>query len=383
MSTPLAKQSVPEKPSLAGIEDRWSGAWSSEGVYTFDRTRPRSEVFAIDTPPPTVSGSLHMGHVFSYTHTDTIARFWRMCGKTVFYPMGWDDNGLPTERRVQNYYGVTCDASVPYVTNFTPPFQGEPPKDHKPLPSSRPNFIELCNILTHEDEKVFEELFRRLGLSVDWSLLYTTIEERSRKTSPRAFLNNLQRGEAYMQEAPTLWDVDFDTAVAQAELEDRERPGAYHTLAFHLTSGTTVDGKTDILIDTTRPELLPACVALVAHPDDERYQPLFGTTVRTPLFDVEVPILAHPLAQIDKGTGIAMICTFGDVTDVIWWRELQLPTRAVIGRNGRIVADAPEVITSARGVEMYAQLAGKSIKQAQTLIVEMLRTSEEMLGEPK
>ena len=221
MSTPLAKQSVPEKPSLAGIEDRWSGAWSSEGVYTFDRTRPRSEVFAIDTPPPTVSGSLHMGHVFSYTHTDTIARFWRMCGKTVFYPMGWDDNGLPTERRVQNYYGVTCDASVPYVANFTPPFQGEPPKDHKPLPISRPNFIELCNILTHEDEKVFEELFRRLGLSVDWSLLYTTIEERSRKTSQRAFLNNLQRGEAYMQEAPTLWDVDFDTAVAQAELEDR------------------------------------------------------------------------------------------------------------------------------------------------------------------
>ncbi|MEY3595061.1 MAG: valyl-tRNA synthetase [Actinomycetota bacterium] len=383
MSTPLAKQSVPEKPSLDGIEDRWSGAWSAEGVYTFDRTRPRSEVFAIDTPPPTVSGSLHMGHVFSYTHTDTIARFWRMSGKTVFYPMGWDDNGLPTERRVQNYYGVTCDASVPYVANFTPPFQGEPPKDHKPLPISRPNFIELCNILTHEDEKVFEELFRRLGLSVDWSLLYTTIEERSRKTSQRAFLNNLQRGEAYMQEAPTLWDVDFDTAVAQAELEDRERPGAYHTLAFHLTSGKTADGKTDILIDTTRPELLPACVALVAHPDDERYQPLFGSTVHTPLFDVEVPILAHPLAQIDKGTGIAMICTFGDVTDVIWWRELQLPTRAVIGRNGRIVADAPEVITSARGVEMYAQLAGKSIKQAQTLIVEMLRTSEEMLGEPR
>lgn len=383
MSTPLAKQSVPEKPSLAGIEDRWSGAWSSESVYTFDRTRPRNEVFAIDTPPPTVSGSLHMGHVFSYTHTDTIARFWRMCGKTVFYPMGWDDNGLPTERRVQNYYGVTCDASVPYVANFTPPFQGEPPKDHRPLPISRPNFIELCNILTHEDEKIFEELFRRLGLSVDWSLLYTTIEERSRKTSQRAFLNNLQRGEAYMQEAPTLWDVDFDTAVAQAELEDRERPGAYHTLAFHLASGTTVDGKTDILVDTTRPELLPACVALVANPDDERYQPLFGSTVRTPLFDVEVPILAHPLAQIDKGTGIAMICTFGDTTDVIWWRELQLPTRAVIGRNGRIVADAPEAITSPRGVETYAQLVGKSIKQAQTLIVEVLRTSDEMLGEPR
>lgn len=377
MSTP------PEKPTLVGIEAHWSKAWDTEAVYTFDRTRPRAEVFAIDTPPPTVSGSLHMGHVFSYTHTDTVARYWRMRGKSVFYPMGWDDNGLPTERRVQNFYGVTCDSSVPYDPAFTPPFQGDPPKDHKAVPISRPNFIELCNILTHEDEKVFEDLFRRLGLSVDWSLLYTTIEDRSRKVSQRAFLNNLARGEAYMQLAPTLWDVDFDTAVAQAELEDRERPGAYHTLAFHLVGATTIDGKTDIHIDTTRPELLPACVALVAHPDDERYQALFGSTVRTPLFDVEVPILAHPLAQIDKGTGIAMICTFGDVTDVIWWRELQLPTRAVIGRNGRIVADAPEVISSNAGIEAYAVIAGKSVKQAQTAIVELLRASGEMLGEPR
>jgi valyl-tRNA synthetase len=368
----------PEKPTLDGIEDRWSQAWETEAVYRFDRARSRDDVFAIDTPPPTVSGSLHMGHVFSYTHTDTLARFWRMNGKAVFYPMGWDDNGLPTERRVQNYYGVTCDSSVPYDPNFTPPFNGDPPKDHKAVAISRPNFIELCNVLTHEDEKVFEELFRRLGLSVDWSLLYTTIESSSRKVSQQAFLNNLTRGEAYSQEAPTLWDVDFDTAVAQAELEDRERPGAYHQIAFHKT-----DGSGDILIDTTRPELLPACVALVAHPDDERYQPLFGSTVRTPLFEVEVPILAHPLAQPDKGTGIAMICTFGDVTDVIWWRELQLPTRAIIGRNGRILSEAPEAIVSAAGTANYAQLAGKSVKQAQTAVVEMLRASGEMLGEPR
>ena len=368
----------PEKPSLDGIETRWSTAWESEGVYTFDRSRPRGEVFAIDTPPPTVSGSLHMGHVFSYTHTDTLARFWRMSGKAVFYPMGWDDNGLPTERRVQNFYGVTCDSSVPYDPNFTPPFRGDPPKDHKAVAISRPNFIELCNELTHEDEKVFEELFRRLGLSVDWSLLYTTIEERSRRVSQRAFLNNLARGEAYSQEAPTLWDVDFDTAVAQAELEDRDRPGAYHTLAFHKT-----DGSGDILIDTTRPELLAACVALVAHPDDERFQPLFGSTVRTPLYDVEVPIVAHQLAQPDKGTGIAMICTFGDVTDVTWWRELNLPTRAIIARNGRIIAEAPEVIDSPRGRENYAAIAGKNVKQAQTAVVELLRASGEMLGEPR
>jgi len=368
----------PEKPTLDGIEARWSAAWDTEAVYRFDRTRSRDDVFAIDTPPPTVSGSLHMGHVFSYTHTDTLARFWRMSGKAVFYPMGWDDNGLPTERRVQNYYGVTCDPSVPYDHRFTPPFRGDPPKDHKAVAISRPNFIELCNELTHEDEKVFEELFRRLGLSVDWSLLYTTIEEASRKVSQQAFLNNLARSEAYSQEAPTLWDVDFDTAVAQAELEDRERPGAYHQLAFHKS-----DGSGDIVIDTTRPELLAACVALVAHPDDERFQPLFGSTVRTPLFDVEVPILAHPLAQPDKGTGIAMICTFGDVTDVTWWRELQLPTRAIIGRNGRIISDAPDAIGSPKGRENYAALAGKSVKQAQTIIVEMLRESGEMLGEPR
>ena len=368
----------PEKPSLDGIESRWSAMWHAEGVYNFDRSRPRGEVFAIDTPPPTVSGSLHMGHVFSYTHTDTLARFWRMSGKAVFYPMGWDDNGLPTERRVQNYYGVTCDPSVAYDPNFTPPFRGDPPKDHKSVPISRPNFIELCNELTHEDEKVFEELFRRLGLSVDWSLLYTTIESRSRRVSQRAFLNNLARGEAYSQEAPTLWDVDFDTAVAQAELEDRDRPGAYHTLTFKKT-----DGSGDILIDTTRPELLAACVALVAHPDDERYQPHFGATVSTPLYDVEVAIVAHPLAQPDKGTGIAMICTFGDTTDVTWWRELNLPTRAIIGRNGRIIAEGPDAITSQRGRDNYAAIAGKNVKQAQTAVVEQLRASGEMIGEPR
>ena len=369
---------VPEKPSLDGIETTWVAAWDAQGTYAFDRTAQRSNVFAIDTPPPTVSGSLHMGHVFSYTHTDTVARFWRMRGKSVFYPMGWDDNGLPTERRVQNFFGVSCDPSVPYVANLQPPFRGDPPKDHKPVPVSRPNFIELCEELTAQDEKIFEDLFRTLGLSVDWSLLYATIDERSRRASQRAFLRNLSRGEAYTQEAPTLWDVDFRTAVAQAELEDRERPGAYHTLKFHKS-----DESGDILIDTTRPELLAACVALIAHPDDDRYKPYFGKTVRTPLFNVEVPVLAHPLAQIDKGTGIAMCCTFGDLTDVTWWRELQLPMRAIISRDGRLVADAPTAITDAKGQENYALLAGKSAKQAQTAIATMLADSGEMVGEPR
>jgi valyl-tRNA synthetase len=369
---------VPEKPTLDNLESALIEKWEQSGVYTFDRNASRDQVFAIDTPPPTVSGSLHMGHVFSYTHTDTVARFWRMRGKSVFYPMGWDDNGLPTERRVQNYFGVSCDPNVAYDPKFTPPFRGDVPKDHRAVAISRPNFIELCVELTHQDEKIFEDLFRRLGLSVDWSLLYTTISDYARRTSQAAFIRNLSRGEAYAQEAPTLWDVDFGTAVAQAELEDRERPGAYHSINFART-----DGSGNVTIATTRPELIPACVALVAHPDDPRYQPLFGKTVRTPLFDVEVPVVAHELAQIDKGTGIAMICTFGDLTDVIWWRELNLPTRPVIGRDGRIVADMPDWITSATGTANYAALAGKGVKQAQTAIVEMLRLSGDMNGEPE
>jgi valyl-tRNA synthetase len=318
-----------------------------------------------------------MGHVFSYTHTDAVARFWRMRGKSVFYPMGWDDNGLPTERRVQNYFGVSCDPGVAHDPNFVPPFRGDVPKDHRAAAISRPNFIALCEELTHQDEKVFEDLFRRLGLSVDWSLLYTTISDHARRTSQDAFLRNLSRGEAYAQEAPTLWDVDFGTAVAQAELEDRERPGAFHDISFSHESGG------EILIATTRPELIPACVALVAHPDDDRYKPFFGTMVRTPLFDVAVPVLAHELAQIDKGTGIAMVCTFGDLTDVVWWRELNLPTRPIIGRDGRILTQAPDGMTSATGLEHYAALADKSVKQAQTAIVEMLRTSGDLRGEPK
>jgi valyl-tRNA synthetase len=319
-----------------------------------------------------------MGHVFSYTHTDTLARFWRMRGKSVFYPMGWDDNGLPTERRVQNFYGVSCDPSLKYVAGFEPPFRGDPPKDAKPVPVSRPNFIELCDELTEQDEKVFEDLFRRLGLSVDWSLLYTTISEHARRTAQSAFLRNLERGEAYTQEAPTLWDVDFGTAVAQAELEDRERPGAFHKLKFHVPDET----RSEFVVETTRPELIAACVGLVAHPDDARYQHLFGKVAHTPIFNVEVPVFAHPLAQPDKGSGIAMVCTFGDLTDVIWWRELNLATRPTIGRDGRFVADAPAIMSDKAKLQ-YARLAGKSVKQAQTLTVEMLRETGKLIDEPR
>ena len=243
---------------------------------------------------------------------------------------------------MQTYFGVTCDPSLPYDPDFTPP--DEPGKDDVPV--SRPNFIALCHQLTAEDERAFEDLWRRVGLSVDWGRTYATIDDRSRRTSQRMFLRNLARGEAYTSEAPTLWDVDFQTAVAQAEMEDRELAGAYHRLRFD-----------DIEIETTRPELVAACVALVAHPDDERYADRFGSTVHTPLFGVEVPVLAHHLAEPDKGSGIAMICTFGDVTDVVWWRELDLPTRSIVTRSGRITETPPPGVPDG---EAWRAIAGRT-----------------------
>ena len=363
---------VPEKPTLEGLEATWAARWEADGTYHFDRTATQDQIYAIDTPPPTVSGSLHVGHVFSYTHTDTLARYQRMRGRQVWYPMGWDDNGLPTERRVQNHFGVRCDPSLPYDPAFEPP--AVPPK--QPIAVSRPNFVELCERLAVTDEQAFEALWRHLGLSVDWRHTYTTIGAEARRASQRAFLRNLARGEAYTAEAPTLWDVDFQTAVAQAELEDREQPGAYHRLVFHTGHGG------DVQIDTTRPELLAACVALVAHPDDARYRPLVGTTVTTPLFGARVPVLAHQLADPDKGTGIAMVCTFGDVTDVVWWRELGLPIRPIVERDGRLSAAAPEGLSTA-GRDAYAEIAGRTLRQAQGRVLELLRESGEVVGAPR
>ncbi|MFC2641813.1 MAG: valine--tRNA ligase, partial [Propionibacterium acidifaciens] len=363
---------VPERPVLEGLEDKWSAAWEAERLYAFHRPQARHQVFSIDTPPPTVSGSLHVGHVFSYTHTDVVARYQRMLGKQVFYPMGWDDNGLPTERRVQNYFGVRCDPSIPYDPDFEPPARPNPKKQ---VPISRRNFVELCHRLTQVDERAFAELWHRVGLSVDWNQLYTTIGAETQRISQLAFLRNYERGEAYMSEAPTMWDVTFQTAVAQAELEARDYPGAYHRLAFHRPDGS------DVFIETTRPELLVSCCALIAHPDDERYRELFGTTVTTPVFGVEVPVLAHPAAEMDKGAGIAMCCTFGDLTDVQWWRELELPTRTVIGRDGRLLRERPEWLPDASFYE--AELAGRTVFSARAAMVDRLRSTGEMDGEPK
>ena len=384
----MSHASLPDKPALEGLEHKWGGVWEEQGTYRFDRQAAvdagPDSVYSIDTPPPTASGSLHIGHVFSYTHMDLAARFQRMRGMNLFYPMGWDDNGLPTERRVQNYFGVRCDPTLPYDPAFTPPLEGgdnASSKSADQMPVSRRNFIELCERLTVDDEKQFEDLWRSLGLSVDWSQTYRTIGDDAQRAAQRAFLRNLARGEAYRADAPTLWDVTFRTAVAQAELEDKEVPGAFHRVSFHRPGSDGAAGGT-IDIETTRPELIPACVALVAHPDDPRYQSLFGTTVRTPLFNVEVPVVAHHLAQQDKGSGIAMVCTFGDVTDVVWWRELDLPLRPMLGKDGRVLAEAPPGIEG-DGLAVYAELAGKTVFSAKARIVELLRESGDLVGDPR
>jgi len=381
-SSPSRAASIPDRPSLDGLEEKWGAVWQEQGTYAFDREAAlegqRSHVFSIDTPPPTASGSLHMGHVFSYTHTDCMARYKRMAGFNVFYPIGWDDNGLPTEKRVQNYYGVRGDASLHHDPDFEPPFRGDAKSTRAAdeMPISRQNFIELCDELTVKDEEAFESLFRRLGFSLDWSISYRTIDDHSRATSQQAFLRNIRRGEAYQAEAPGLWDVTFQTAVAQAELEARDYPGHYHRVAFHGPEGP-------VHIETTRPELIPSCVALIAHPDDERYQGLFGSTVRTPLFDVEVPVLAHPAAEMDKGAGIAMCCTFGDLTDVLWWRELQLPTRSLITRTGRLQTEVPEWVEHLPGKRLYAdEIGGRTAFGAREAVVNALRESGDLEGEP-
>lgn len=355
-------------------ELRWQAVWSEQGVYHYDPRRSRQETFVVDTPPPTVSGSLHLGHVFSYTHADVLARQQRMTGRNIFYPMGWDDNGLPTERRVQNFFHVRCNPEAPYEEGLTLAEATDAErKAGPPRVVSRKNFIELCQRVTEEDEQAFMTLWKRVGLSVDWRQQYATIGQHCRIVAQRSFLDLVRKGHAYQVEAPTMWDVDFQTAVAQAELEDRPKQGAFHSIEF------AVEGSDQsFVIATTRPELLPACVGVTAHPEDERYRHLFGKRAVTPLFHVPVPIFASELADPAKGSGILMVCTFGDATDVHWWREHGLALRQVLNRQGRFqpLQFGEAAFASLRpeqAQQHYDELVGKSVNAARKRVVELLR----------
>lgn len=354
-------------------ESRWDAVWQKDAIYHYDESRPREETFVVDTPPPTVSGSLHVGHVFSYTHTDIIVRYRRMTGKNIFYPMGWDDNGLPTERRVQNYFHVRCEPTEKYQPDLKLEAASAKQKKDRPKLLNRQNFIELCHELTAVDEKAFEDLFTRLGLSVDWRQTYATIDDRCRKQAQLSFLDLFEKGHVYQSFAPTMWDVDFQTAVAQAEVVDKPKQGHFHHIEFG------VEGQEDTFtIATTRPELLPACVGVTAHPSDERYKHLFGKKAVTPLFRVPVPIFPSELADPEKGSGILMVCTFGDQTDVLWWRSEGLALRQILGRSGRLEpvtfgSDNYPSINSEAANAYYEQLSGKNVTQARAAIVELLR----------
>lgn len=372
----------PDSYDAASTEQRWQQTWEQEEVYRWEPTADRNDSFVIDTPPPTASGSLHVGHIFSYTQTDILARYKRMQGKQVFYPIGWDDNGLPTERRVQNFFRIGCNPQLP----FDPQLKFDPthPSDDGPLkPVSRRNFVEACSALTTEDEKSYKQLFKRQGISFDWRFEYATIDAHCRRISQVSFLDLIQKKYAYQRYAPTMWDVDFRSAVAQAEIEDREIDGLFHSIRFD------VEGGGDFTIATTRPELLAACIAVVAHPEDERYQHLFGKRAITPLFSAPVPIIASEVAEKDKGTGIMMICTFGDLTDVQVWMQHRLPLRQIIGYDGRIsevvFGESGDFVSTnpAQAQSMFAQLRGTKVEECRRIVVQQLKEAGRTTEEPK
>lgn len=377
---------LPDKYNPAETETKWIEKWSQTGLYSW-RKASREETYVVDTPPPTVSGSLHIGHVFSYTHTDVIVRYQRMRGKAIYYPMGWDDNGLPTERRVENYFGIRCNPGLPYDTAWKPvPAAHKGPRHEV----SRQNFVEACAALTAEDEKAFKNLWTRLGLSVDWKEEYATIDNHCRRISQLSFLELVQKGLVYHSDSPSMWDVDFQTAVAQAELEDREVASAFYKLKFGIEGGG------DFEIATTRPELLAACIGVVAHPSDTRYQKYFGKYAITPLFHARVPICAAEHADPEKGTGILMVCTFGDMMDVEWWRKTNSPLKQMISRQGRILnivhGDPPFTSLNPEAANRaVSQLAGLTITEARKITVDLLGADgsapdgagKALIGEPE
>ncbi|MGI2257630.1 valine--tRNA ligase [Candidatus Cardinium hertigii] len=304
--------SLPKNYNFLEREKHWQRFWETEALYSWDPTSPRADTFVVDTPPPTISGQLHVGHICSYTQADFIVRFQRMLGKNIFYPMGFDDNGLPTERLVEKQKGVRA------------------------AHMDRTAFIKLCEEVVVAEEEKFRHVFKSIALSVDWSLEYQTISPLSRKLAQLSFLALFEKGALYRRAQPMWWDPVDGTALAQADMEDKTRVAYMNDiLFFHETT------QTPLPIATTRPELLPACVAVFYHPDDLRYQHLAHTYAITPIFNIRVPILSDELVQPNKGTGLVMCCTFGDQTDVVWWKKHQLPTAIILNKQGRITHAGP------------------------------------------
>lgn len=285
-------------------EKKWQDFWRDNNIYKFEHDSSK-EVFSIDTPPPTVSGSLHIGHIFSYTQAEMIARFQRLQGKNVFYPFGFDDNGLPTERLVEKERGIMA---------------------HK---IDTKEFNDICVSITKKYETEFKELWEAMGFSVDWSLKYETINEKVQKISQKSFLRMAKRGRAYIKESPVLWCTNCRTSIAQAELETANIDATFNYLSFKV-------GEEELIVATTRPELLFSCVCLFINSKDERYKDYIGKKALVPLYDYEVPIFADEKVDINKGTGIVMCATFGDTTDVEWFEEHKLPFRKIIEEDGKI-----------------------------------------------
>jgi valyl-tRNA synthetase len=337
---------LPKQYNSKETEKKWQKEWEEQGIYRFDFDAKREENFIIDTPPPTVSGLLHMGHIFSYTQADFVARFQRMRGKNVFYPMGFDDNGLPTERLV------------------------EKTKKIRATDMPREDFIKLCQEVVLEAENDFRQLFKTISLSVDWSQEYQTISTRSRAISQRSFLDLAHKNEAYRKDQPMFWDPIDQTAIAQAEMEDKELPSHMNYIKF----GVVEDESAEIIIATTRPELLAACVAVFFHPEDERYKHLAGKTAVTALFGAKVPLLADEDVKVEKGTGLVMCCTFGDEMDINWWRKHNLPLRIILNKYGKLDLSAaknqwlPEL-----SADLEEALSGKKVTNAREIILEIIK----------
>lgn len=326
-------------------EKKWQGFWLDQGVYLWDKDEPRENTYVVDTPPPTVSGQLHIGHVYSYTHTDFVVRYQRMKGKNIFYPMGFDDNGLPTERLVEKKRKVRA-------SNM-----------------NREEFIAICQDVVESEEEKFRDLFSSIALSVDWNIEYRTISPTSCKISQLSFLDLMHKGQVYRDSQPMLWDPVDQTALAQADIEDHEQTTFMNDVQF------TTEGGESIVIATTRPELLPACVSVFYHPDDKRYQKLEGQFAISPLFGVRVPLLADDMVDPEKGTGLVMCCTFGDQTDIIWWRKHNLPTKIIFSKSGTIEPiEFDQNCTDLTAANKVAkEIIGLKIKDARSKIIELLK----------